>query len=107
MTTARVISVSTQDKDLSKFALAIQQLANGRSNAVGVVTLAVSATITTVSAINCAAGSCVFLFPVTADAAAALASTYVPIATVTKQQFVISHASSALTDRTFFYLCIG
>ena len=107
MTAGKVFSVSSQEKDLSKFALAIQQLANGRSNATGLVTLVPGATTTTASTINCAAGSCVFLFPTTADAAAALATTYVPAATVTKQQFVILHANNAQTDRTFFYVCLG
>lgn len=102
-----VLSVSSKERDLAKFALAIQQLANGRSNAAGLVTLAAGATTTAVSAINCAAGSAVLLFPATADAAAALATTYVPAATVTRQQFIVNHASSALADRTFFYVCMG
>jgi hypothetical protein len=102
-----VFSVSSRERDLAKFALAIQQLANGRSNAAGLVTLATGATTTTVSAANCAAGSCVFLFPATADAAAALATTFVPAASVTKQQFVVAHANSGQSDRTFFYICIG
>ncbi|MDR3469829.1 MAG: hypothetical protein P4M07_28195 [Xanthobacteraceae bacterium] len=102
-----VFSVSSRERDLAKFALAIQQLGNGRSNATGLVTLAAGATTTTVSAVNCAAGSAALLFPVTADAAAEAATTYVPTATVTKQQFVINHANDAKTDRTFFYLCIG
>jgi len=102
-----VLSVSSKERDLAKFALAIQQLANGRSNAAGLVTLAPGATSTTVSAINCAAGSAVLLFPATADAAAEAATTYVPAATVTKQQFVINHASSSQADRTFFYVCLG
>jgi hypothetical protein len=107
MTAGKVLSVSSQEKDLGKFALAIQQLANGRSNATGLVTLAAGATTTTVSNINCAAGSTVQLTPTTVDAAAALATTYVPAATVTKQQFIIQHANNAQTDRTFFYVVLG
>ena len=102
-----VYGVSAQEKDLAKYARAIQQLGAGRSNASGTVTLAASATSTTVSAIDCAPGSAVFLFPTTADAAAAVATTYVPAATVTKQQFIIQHASAASVDRTFFYVCLG
>jgi pyrroline-5-carboxylate reductase len=101
------LSVSTREKDPAAFARAIQQLYSGRSNATGVVTLAPGATTTTVSAINCAAGNAVFLFPATANAAAALATTYVPAATVTKQQFVINHANSAQTDRTFYWVALG
>jgi hypothetical protein len=106
-TQPKVFSVSTQEKDLSKFALAIQQLSAGRSNATGLVTLAAGATTTAVSAANCAPWSTVFLYPTTADAAAALATTFVPTATVTKQAFVINHANNAQADRTFFYVCLG
>lgn len=67
-------SIATTEKDPAQFALAIQQLYDGRSNASGTVTLAAGATSTVVSAINCAPQSAVFLFPKTANAAAALAS---------------------------------
>lgn len=107
MTTARVISVSTEDKDLRKFALAIQQLANGRSNATGSVTLAANAASTTVSHINCAAGSTVQLTATTAHAAAELAAGGCYVSAVSKQSFTITHANNAQTDRTFFYVIAG
>lgn len=96
---------STQEKDLAKYALALQQLAAGRSNATGTVTLTASATSTVVTPQNCAPGSTVFLFPKTANAAGALSTTYV--ATVAKQSFTITHASAVSVDRTFFYVCLG
>lgn len=98
-------SVSIQEKDLSKFALAIQQLYAGRSNAGGSVTLAAGATSTVVTAENCAPQSHVFLFPKTANAAAGIATTF--INAVGKQSFTISHANNAQTDRSFFYVCLG
>jgi hypothetical protein len=98
-------SVSTQEKDLSKFALAIQGALNGRSNAAGTVTLAPGATQTVVSAPNCAPQSAVFLFAKTASAAAALATTFISL--VGKQTFTISHANNAQSDRTFFFACLG
>jgi hypothetical protein len=98
-------SVSTQEKDLSKFALAIQALYNGRSNASGTFTLTAGATSTTVSAPNCSAQSAVFLSPKTANAAAALATSY--ISAVGNKTFTITHANTATVDRTFFYVCIG
>lgn len=100
-----VLSVSSVDTSLPKFALALQQLAAGRSNATGRVTLTPNATSTTVSAINCAAGSAVFLFQTSANAAAALATTYV--GAVANRSFTLIHASSAQTDRTFFFVCLG
>ena len=98
-------NVSTQEKDLTRFATAIQQLYAGRSNAGGSVTLTPGATSTVVNAPNCGPQSGVFLFQRTANAAAALATTFV--SSVGKQTFTISHASNAQTDRTFFYVCIG
>ena len=99
------MSVSTAEKDPAKFAVAIQQLYAGRSNATGTVTLAAGATSTVVNPPNCAPQSAVFLFPKTANAAAALATTF--INSVGKQSFTISHANNAQTDRSFFYVCLG
>lgn len=90
----------------------LQQAFNGRSNATGLVTLKASATSTTVSptdssnpgAQNVSPNSRIFLFPTTANAAAALATTFIAPANVTKQQFIITHASSTQVDRTFFYV---
>jgi len=99
------MSVATTEKDPAKFAIAIQQLYAGRSNATGSVTLAAGAASTVVSPPNCAPQSAVFLFPKTANGAAALATTF--ISAVGKQSFTISHANNAQTDRSFFYVCLG
>lgn len=85
---------------------AIKDLTEGRSNANGTVTLTAGTTTTTVtkSTINANAG--VFLSPKTANAAAALATTYVNVAAA-GGSFVITHANNAQTDRTFYYLVNG
>jgi len=85
----------------------IQQLSQGRSNAFGSVTLAASATSTTVTDGNCATGTVPLLSPTTADAAAALATTFIPVATIANGSFVIQHTSAASTDRTFLYALHG
>lgn len=96
------------ETDLKKINQAIQQLSAGRSNAVGVVTLAVApATSTTVTDRNCATGTVPILVPTTANAAAAQATTYVPTTTIANGSFVIQHASSAQTDRKFLYALYG
>jgi hypothetical protein len=95
------------EKDPVAFARAIQQLAAGRSNAFGTVTLAVGAASTTVTNKNCAAGTVPILTPATANAAAAQATTYVPIASVGNGSFVIQHANNAQADRTFLYALHG
>ena len=79
----------------------------GRSLAIGDVTLTAGATETTVTAPWISVYDAIVLMPATANAAAALATTYIPIATVTRGQFVIKHANNAQTDRTFFWSAIG
>ena len=100
-------SVSTSEKSSMAFALAIQSLFNGRSNAAGKVTLVAGAASTVVSAPNCAAQCSVFLFPATAHAAAELAAGGCYVSTVGKQQFTVTHANNVQADRTFFFVCIG
>lgn len=99
--------LSPAEKDQSKLVFALNQLAQGRSNAVGTVTLRAGQTTTTVSAPACGAGSNVFLFPATANAAAVVATTYVLAANVTAGQFIVTHASDADTDQTFYYVALG
>lgn len=89
------------EKDFRRQNLAIKQLSQGRSNATGTVTLTANAATTTVAAENCASDSVIALMPQTANAAAALATTYVLASNVTNGQFIISHANDAQTDKTF------
>jgi len=85
---------------------AIRQLIQGRNNANGTVTLTANTTTTTVtqSTINKDAG--VFLFPTTANAAAAIATTYANVA-ATGGAFTLTPANNAQTDRTFYYVVLG
>ncbi len=94
----------TQERDLSKFAISLQQLASGRSNAVGMVTLRANETTTTVNDINCAIGSAVLLTPATANAAAASGTWHIVSA---NKSFTITHANNSQTDRTFYYAIQG
>lgn len=104
-----VAVLSAAEKDPFKIVSVVNQVAAGRSNAVGEVTLTASAASTTVSAPNCAVGSHVFLFPRTANASAEVGNgtIYITSANVTKQQFVITHANNSQTDRAFSWLTIG
>lgn len=96
------VNVPTVDeKDEKRQNVAIRQLAWGRSNATSTVTLRANQATTTVTAEYCTADSIVVLTPQTANAAAALATTYVLAANVTRGQFIISHANNAQTDKTF------
>jgi hypothetical protein len=101
------IAISPQEKDVFKIVFAIRQLMEGRSNATGSVTLTPSATTTTVTAPTCAAGSAIFLFPKTANAAGAIATTYVLAGNVSAGQFIVTHANAGSADRTFWWVALG
>ncbi len=95
------------ETDLKKIVLAIQQLAAGRSNAVGSLTLATGSSTTTVSTPNCAAGSTPILTPATSNAAAELGSGTMYVSAVANGSFTVTHANSATAGRTFFYAILG
>jgi hypothetical protein len=99
----------TTETRLRKFALSLQQLAAGRSNATGTVTLLHGAASTTVTDRNCAAGSAISLHPTTADASAEVGNgtIYIPTATILNGSFVIAHANNSQTDRIFLYAIKG
>jgi hypothetical protein len=102
-----VIGVGPDEKDLRRYALAIQELAAGRSNATNTVTLTASAASTVVSFDNCSASSVPLLTPLTAHAAAEIGNGTLYISAVANKSFTITHANSAQTDRTFGFVCIG
>ena len=83
----------------------VNSLRDGKINATGSVTLATSATSTAVTDARVGADTIVLLMPTTANAAGALATTY--IGTVAKQSFTITHANNSQSDRTFKYAVFG
>lgn len=95
------------ESDLKKIILSLQQLAAGRSNAVGTVTLTASTTTTTVTDNNCAEGSTPVLVPTTANASAERGNGTIYISAVANKSFTITHASNTQTDRTFKYAILG
>jgi hypothetical protein len=95
------------ETDLKKIVLAVQQLAAGRSNAVGSVTLTTGAATTTVSDNNCASGSTVLFTPTTANAAAEIGNGTMYLSAVADKSFTLTHANSATTGRTFLYAIVG
>lgn len=95
------------ESDLKKIVLAIQQLAAGRSNAVGTVTLATGAATTVVTDKNCAVGSTPIFTPTTANAATEIGNGTMYVSAVANGTFTITHANSATTGRTFLYALHG
>ncbi len=95
------------ETDLKKIVLALQQLAAGRSNAVGAVTLTTGAAATVVADKNCAAGSTPILTPASANAAAEVGNGTMFVSAVANGSFTIAHANSVTTGRTFLYAILG
>jgi hypothetical protein len=102
-----IIGVGPDEKDLRRFAIAIQELSAGRSNAAKTVTLIANATTTVVSFDNCSVDSVPLLMPMTANAAAEMGAGTLYISAVENRSFTITHANNAQTDRTFGFVCIG
>ena len=100
-------NLSPSETSISKVVQMCRQLLQGRSNASGSCTLATGVTSTTVTAINCGPSAAIFLFPQTAHAAAVLGTTYVQTSNVKQGSFIITHASTANTDCSFWYVCLG
>lgn len=87
-----------------QIALAVNQLLLGRINAFGEVTLTANASLTTLSRPYIGSASVVLLTPTTANAAAALTSTFV---TCRAGAADISHANNSQSDRTFNFAVLG
>jgi len=80
---------------------AIRQLAEGGSNSLSQVTLRNGFTTTVVSDPLATAESHIALCPLSANAAAAIPTTYV--SSRGNGTFTLTHANAATTDRTFSY----
>lgn len=100
-----IIPLSPSEKEIHRVVAVVRQLIEGRSNAVGTVTLTANAGSTVVTAPNCGPDSAVFLFPTTANAAAIVAATYV--SAVAAGTFTVTHTNNANTDKTFNWVALG
>ena len=84
---------------------AIRELIRGRGNYVTIVTLTPNAATTVIQNRNFNANGLVVLSPTTANAAAALSTTYA--ANVSGGSVTLAHANNAQTDRTFKMAVLG
>ena len=84
---------------------AINSILRGKTDNTGTVTLTASQTTTVVKDFNASVNSHISLTPLTANAAAALGTTY--ISTRDTETFTITHANNAQTDRDFTYTVTG
>jgi hypothetical protein len=97
------------ETDPKKIVLSLQQLAAGRSNAVGTVTLTQNSatTVVTTATGTCAPGSVPILIPTTANAATEFGAGSWYISSVGIDTFTITHVNSATASRTFLYAIHG
>lgn len=105
------LTLSPQETKIYSIVQVVIGLMLGRSNSVGQVTLRANQTTTTVTkavdpaATNVSVGQEIFLSPRTANAAAALATSY--ISAVGQGTFTIVHANNAQTDKLFGFEARG
>lgn len=86
-------------------AQAVNNLIKGRSANAGTFTLTANAASTVVSDNLFESNQTVIWSPTTANAAAALATTYVSARA--KGSFTLTHANNAQVDKTFLYVRVG
>lgn len=104
-----VLTPALTETDPKKINLAIQQLAAGRSNATGTVTLTQNSatTVVTTRTGTCSTGSVPILVPTTANAATEFGAGSLYISSVGIDTFTITHVNSATASRTFIYALLG
>lgn len=102
-----VLVPDINETDQRKINLCIQQIAAGRSNAVGDVTLTANAATTVVSDLNCSENSLIMFMPTTANAATEFGAGTLRVSTIANKTFTITHANNAQIDRTFRYAIYG
>jgi hypothetical protein len=86
---------------------AVRELFEGRSHAVGQVTLRASQATTTVESPNIGSEARIVLFPRTANASADFGGGAIYISSVKAGQFVITHPNDADVDKTFDWHALG
>jgi hypothetical protein len=89
---------------IRRIAEVVSGIMDGKINATGSVTLAANAASTTITDRRIGPTSKIFLSPTTANAAAALATTYVVAG---DGSATVHHVNNAQTDRTFGYAILG
>ena len=88
-----------------KIADTLNDVLDGKINAIGSVTFAANATSTALTDPRIGTGSVILLMPRTANAATAMNTWHVSART--KGQATLAHANNAQTDRTFDYAVLG
>ena len=99
------IQLQPEERDIKRIVQSVIELNNGRHNAADTFTLTPAATTTVVAHPNCSKDCRPQITALTANAAAALATTY--ISSIDQGSFTVTHANNAQADRTFGYTVTG
>jgi hypothetical protein len=105
MSVPRISTRGIKDRLLQSVVETVNSLIGGKLDVTGSVTLAAGAASTVVEDNQFESGMVPLLIPVTANAAAALGTTYVSVRA--KGGFTLAHANNAQTDRSFLYARFG
>ncbi len=93
------------DNQIRNTIRSIHQLARGQTNAKGTFTLSsTGATLLSVSNVNCSPNSIVSFSPVTADAAAQMATVFVLSSNISTGAFSVTQATNTSTSSIFNYV---
>ena len=96
------------ETNLTRIVQSIRDLYQGRSNATGTFTLAVSpATSTVVTALNVGPSSIINFMPRTSNAATSMHNIYIEDGNVGSGTFTVTHNASAQSDRTYSFSIQG
>ncbi len=96
---------TTSETQIRNLIRSLHQLARGQTNSKGTFTLSsTGATLLSVSSVNCSPNSIVSWTPVTADAAAQMATLFLLSSNVTTGAFSVSQATNTSTSSIFNYV---
>lgn len=98
---------SQDESNLFRIVQAIRELFEGRSHAVGQVTLRANQATTTVTSANIGPDARISLLPRTANASADFGGGAFYVSSVTAGSFVITHPNDADVDKTFDWHALG
>ena len=104
-TLAVEVTNANQVEHRRRIATALNRAIQGKLNCTGSVTLTANVTTTTMTDEKIGADSWIGFMPTTANAAGALATTY--ISARAQGSATVTHANAATVDRTFVYAILG
>lgn len=90
---------------LRQIAIEVNKILRGKTENSGSFTLSASTTTTNVDDSRVGINSKIIITPTSSAAAAEYGTIYV--SNVTKEQFTVTHSSTADTDKTFDYILVG